>query len=323
MSLNFDEIRRDLHWLRGEDGVVPAQDAVAGLARVLEPLLGNDGYKLRMNLPRGDGGVDLVAERPAENGQARVLLGIEYKHYGHGRPIGVSVVRDVIGAALLNSFNRVMVVGRFGFTRAAIQAADRTDPLAIQLLDLNGIQEWISRLQHSQPDYAAKVEILVRSISHEFARLVAEDPRALDHLEWRDLERMMARVMEGLGFRVTLTPPSKDGGKDLVLTCEVSDQEHSFIVELKHWRAGAKVGKTVVKAFLNIVVAERRSGGLFLSTSGYTRGAFEGLTEIERRRLRFGDQTKLVLLTQTYVRAVSGLWSPPAALPEILFEGTV
>jgi hypothetical protein len=40
----------------------------------------------------------------------------------------------------------------------------------------------------------------------------------LDHLEWRDLERMMARVMEGLGFKVTLTPPSKDGGKDLILT---------------------------------------------------------------------------------------------------------
>ena len=133
----------------------------------------------------------------------------------------------------------------------------------------------------------------------------------------------MARVMEGLGFRVTLTPPSKDGGKDLILVCTVANHEESFIIELKHWRAGKRVGGKAVSDFLQVVVAENRSGGLFLSTSGYADDTFEGLTEITRQRLRLGDRAKIILLAQTYVRACSGLWSPPNELPEILFEATV
>jgi restriction endonuclease Mrr len=108
---------------------------------------------------------------------------------------------------------------------------------------------------------------------------------------------MMERVMSGLGFSVTLTPPSKDGGKDLILTCNIKRGEQSYIVELKHWRSGKGVGKDAVRDFRQVIIAENRSGGLFLSTSGYAEGAFEGLTELTRQRLRFGNKTKVVLLT--------------------------
>lgn len=216
-----------------------------------------------------------------------------------------------------------MLIGRFGFTDEAREAAERREPVRIELLDLTGIDEWINRVEAGEPDYAGRVQILIRGISHEFARLVAENPETLDELEWRDLERMMERVMSGLGFSVTLTPPSKDGGKDLILTCNVKQGEQSYIVELKHWRSGKGVGKIAVRDFLQVIVTENRSGGLFLSTSGYAEGAFEGLTEVTRQRLRFGSKTKVVLLAQTYIKALSGLWSPPEDLPNVLFEATL
>lgn len=168
----------------------------------------------------------------------------------------------------------------------------------------------------------SRVQTLVRSISHKFAKLVADNPETLDHLEWRDLERMMARVMEGLGFDCTLTPPSKDGGKDLILVCHATSGKESFIVELKHWRSGKRVGRQSVLDFLHVVVAENRTGGLFLSTSGYAANSFEGLTKVSRERIRFGGCPKVVLLVQTYVRASNGLWTPPTTLREVLFEAT-
>jgi hypothetical protein len=70
------------------------------------------------------------------------------------------------------------------------------------------------------------------------------------------------------------------------------------------------------------MVAENRTGGLFLSTSGYATDGTEGLTEVTRDRLWFGEKSKVVLLAKTYVRACDGLWSPPAILPEVLFEAT-
>jgi len=50
---------------------------------------------------------------------------------------------------------------------------------------------------------------------------IAEDIEALRALEWRQLEETMATVLEGLGFKTTLTSASKDGGKDIVLEYHV------------------------------------------------------------------------------------------------------
>ena len=58
------------------------------------------------------------------------------------------------------------------------------------------------------------------------------------------------------------------------------------------------------------------------STYGYCDDAFEQLSEIDRQRLRFGNKEKVVALCRTYVKARSGIWSPPEHLAEVLYEGT-
>lgn len=319
--VDFNELRSMVQWLRGEDGVVPESQAASVLARVLRPLLAVDEIELVERNEPNDAGIDFVARRLREE-RSTPFLGVEYKHRGAGRPLGIADVHQVLGMAASGAFERVMLIGRFGFTKDAVNAAKHSNPVAVELVDLDGLDAWVARVEARQPDTAGKIQLLISSISHRFAELVAADRGALDHLEWRDLERMMARVFEGLGFSVTLTPPSKDGGKDLILECVVSRGEESYVVEIKHWRAGNRVGKDVVSDFLQVIAREGRAGGLLLSSSGFTANVAEGLTEITRQRLRFGSHTKIVLLAQMYVRACSGLWSPPTDLPELLFEGT-
>lgn len=122
---------------------------------------------------------------------------------------------------------------------------------------------------------------------------------------------------------MTLTPPAKDGGKDVVLGCYVQGRQAEYFVEIKHWRSRSRVGGGALRDFLNVIVREGRVGGLFLSTYGYCDNAFEQLTEIDRQRLRFGDAEKIVALCHTYVKARSGIWSPPENLADVLYEGTV
>ena len=319
--MDFQRLRQDLQWLRGEDGVVPASQAIEVLSRLLAPLLAAEG--LELFAPDSPGlGVDLFAAVPGREDGYKVSLAIEYKHHGGGHPLDVAAVEQLLDHIGTTPYKRAMLIGRFGFTDAARATAHRLEPVSVELLDLAGIDAWIRRHETGKPANAAQIQVLIRSISHEFARLVASDPETLDHLEWRDLERMMARVMEGLGFQTTLTPPSKDGGKDLVVVCQAVGGVESYIIELKHWRSGKRVGKESVSDFLHVIVAENRSGGLFLLTSGYAADAFEGLAELNRQRLELGGRSKVVLLTQTYVRACNGLWSPPEALPEVLFDAT-
>ncbi len=59
MSSEFAKIRRDLQWLRGEDGVAPTAEAVTVLTRVLEPLLAAEHLMLSDAESGGDRGVDL------------------------------------------------------------------------------------------------------------------------------------------------------------------------------------------------------------------------------------------------------------------------
>ena len=148
----------------------------------------------------------------------------------------------------------------------------------------------------------AEARAIIRAVGAALARLVADDPTVLDELEWRDAERMLAEVFAGLGFEVALTRPAKDGGKDLILSCDVNTGTCSYIVEVKHWRSGKKVGRSEVNAFLKVIVREKRDGGLLLSTYGFSKPAFEALVEIDRRVLNFGGQQKVVSLCQLYVR---------------------
>jgi hypothetical protein len=321
--MDFEQLRRDLQWLRGEDGVVPAKDAVKVLSRLLAPLLAAES--LEIFEPETAGlGVDLFAASRADDhdGGYKASVAIEYKHHGGGKPLGIDAIEQLIANMGKTPYDRAMLIGRFGFTEAAVEAARSQEPVNVELLDLEGIDAWIRRLELGKPGYVEQVQVLIRSISHEFARLVSETPDTLDHLEWRDLERMVARVMEGLGFECELTPSSKDGGKDLILIWRATSGDQSFIIELKHWRSGKRVGKDAVSDFMNVIVSENRTGGLFLSTSGYAADRTEGLTEIARNRLWFGAKSKVVLLAKTYMRAYNGLWSPPTILPEVLFEAT-
>ena len=167
-----------------------------------------------------------------------------------------------------------------------------------------------------------EVQTIFQTVTQGLAKLVAQNPKILDQLEWRQVESLLAEVLSGIGFRTELTPSSKDGGKDIVLECVVSGRRHTYIVEVKHWRSGKKVGATQINDFLRVVVRERRNAGLFLSTYGFSSTAFEALAHIERQRLRLGTQEKIVSLCRTYVTSIAGIAIPAELLPCTFLDET-
>jgi restriction endonuclease Mrr len=181
----------------------------------------------------------------------------------------------------------------------------------------------VSRVERAiREDYSGVVKAIA-DLSRLLARIIAKNPRELDHIEWRDMERMLASIFDELGFKVRLTPSSKDGGKDIILEFSISGaMEQSYLVEIKHWRSKQKVGQGYINDFINVIAKEKSQGGLYLATYGYSDNAFEALTEVERNRIRFGSEEKVISLCRTFVKAESGLWSAPPDLTELLVEGT-
>lgn len=223
-------------------------------------------------------------------------------------------IGDVGGVASLEELAKA-----YNFSRVFLTSAK----------DGSGIQELRSAvLDFTRPgeedakDEASAVRLVVRTLAESLCRLVAESPHALREIEWRDLERLVAEALKGIGFAVELTPPAKDGGKDVILTCRVGSEKHLFYVEIKHWR-DRRPGFRHLADFIEVNATANTDGGLFLSSSGYTADVYRRLGEICHQRIRLGEKDKIVSLCQNYIRSRNGVWQPEAPLPEILFERTL
>jgi HJR/Mrr/RecB family endonuclease len=59
--------------------------------------------------------------------------------------------------------------------------------------------------------------------------LALRNPNALHQLSWREMELFIASIYEQQGYDVVLTPPSNDGGRDVIATKEASDPFASSI----------------------------------------------------------------------------------------------
>ncbi|KOY44648.1 hypothetical protein ACX03_15730 [Vibrio parahaemolyticus] len=164
---------------------------------------------------------------------------------------------------------------------------------------------------------------LRKGLSDEFARNIAHNPNYLDAIEWRELEYTIQLVLEELGFEATITPGSKDGGKDIVVECTIDKRKHTYFIEIKHWREQSKVGGRYLDEFLEVIINEKVDGGLFLSTSGYCNNVMSSITKIERGIMRMGGKDKIYSLCRHYSNSKSGILAPEGQLVDILFEDTM
>ena len=284
---------------------------------ILTTLLGIDGFSVSHTGGAGDQGIDFLAEKEDQK------IAIQQKHYSNpNRSVGVSDLHQMLGSMIIQKINRVIMVSNTKFSKQARDLVEQKLPISFELIDIDSLKAWGARLRNFNEDLQEEAIKLIADLSQRLALLIAKDPKVLHVVEWRDLERLLAEVFSGLGFNVTLTPSSKDGGKDLILECISNETNCSYIVEIKHWRSGQKVGSSSISEFLRVILKENRNAGIFLSTFGYCDNAFEHLTEIDRERVRIGDQTKVISLCQRYSKVRSGIWSPVSNFPEILFEQT-
>ena len=76
------------------------------------------------------------------------------------------------------------------------------------------LSDFLSNAEDEESEVAgSSVLQVLEECSRALVELVCEEPNRLEELEWRDLERMMAAVFEGIGYATSLTRWSKDGGE--------------------------------------------------------------------------------------------------------------
>jgi len=242
--------------------------------------------------------------------------------------LGIADIAQLMGRAQRSEHGQHVLITNGELRPEAVPVVHEAVALSISVIMVDDLRQWLETTRRGNASENTRLHEVVARLSYDLVRLIADDPRTLDQVEWRDLERATACAFRACGFNVTLTRPAKDGGQDLIVQYLDGGILHTCLVEIKHWVSGKRVGAQQVRKFVDVLVREKPASGLLLSTSGFSGNAFEALSHSEPQlnseplALRAGGRQKVVTLCKTAMRAESGLWLPWRGLTQRLEEDT-
>ncbi|MEV0187547.1 restriction endonuclease [Kitasatospora purpeofusca] len=109
----------------------------------------------------------------------------------------------------------------------------------------------------------------------------------------RELECLTGALYEAMGYRATLTPPQRDGGRDVVGVKEGPGQRELVLIECK--AHSSPVGVEIIRSLLGVVSTERANKGILVTSGRFTRGAVTLAAGEPRLELVPGDDFSALL----------------------------
>ena len=114
---------------------------------------------------------------------------------------------------------------------------------------------------------------------------LSANPRLLHELPSRKFEELVAELLRRDGLEVHLTPATRDGGRDVLAFHKTPVGRLLYVVECKRHGPRNPVGIAIVQRLYGVVMQERATAGLVVTTSRFTK---EALTFAETVRHQFG-----------------------------------
>jgi hypothetical protein len=97
-------------------------------------------------------------------------------------------------------------------------------------------------------------------------------PARLRELDPFLFEEVIAELLAGFGWEVNVTPPSRDGGYDILgVTTDPSGLQTSWVVECKRYGPGRKVGVEVARQILGVKTHIGVPNAVLVTTAAFSR----------------------------------------------------
>jgi len=101
-------------------------------------------------------------------------------------------------------------------------------------------------------------------------------PEEMYEMPPRKFEELVAAIFKNHGFRVELTPATRDGGVDIIAVEDsIITGESVHLVECKRYAANQHVGIGIVQRLLGVVTQMQATKGILVTTSYFTVDAIE------------------------------------------------
>lgn len=118
------------------------------------------------------------------------------------------------------------------------------------------------------------------------------DPNSVYNLESWEFEELVAEVYSRNGYRARVTQRTRDGGRDVIATCEVGGVSYSTYFECKQQGPRRPVGVEIVRGLYGVMERDRIDKGVIVTTSRFTRDAIKE-AEMLNGRIKLVDYQEL------------------------------
>lgn len=145
----------------------------------------------------------------------------------------------------------------------------------------------------------AKSELAsVHIVSRALIDRIARDPKAVFSMAPHEFEELVADLLMAQGYQVSLTPRTRDGGKDIYAARREPVGSMRYVVECKRHAPDRAVDVRAVRALYGVAQHERVNAGIMMTTSYFTRPA-QVFAETAGPQLSLHDYFDLRGLIQT------------------------
>lgn len=220
-----------------------------------------------------------------------------------------------------------VIAGRGPVTRSAAQAAQNVqDSMGIPIYLWSWDTVALRMASGGQEHGAGEPTVILVEVMNFARRLLGrlvEHPHLLNAIDDHHFEELVATLLSDLGLKdVELTPPRKDGGKDIVATHNDSNGNHSrFLIECKHWVSGKKVTMRWALHLMSVRRNEKADGAILLSSSGFGPRLLDQEVTLAADKLYLRGTRQLFRWIKLWERQYGSIITEPAP-PEVLFELT-
>jgi restriction system protein len=116
---------------------------------------------------------------------------------------------------------------------------------------------------------------LIRAVSDELIRLLANRPDLLYTVEPRKFEELIAELFYRNGFHVELMKQTRDGGKDIIAIYNSMGILTKYVIECKRYSQSNKVSLGIVQRLLGVKISNSANKAILATTSTFTKDAIE------------------------------------------------
>ncbi|WP_332023252.1 restriction endonuclease, partial [Kaistella sp.] len=97
----------------------------------------------------------------------------------------------------------------------------------------------------------------------------------------RKFEELVASILEDLGFDVTLTKQTRDGGSDIIASIRNAVTSFLILVECKKYSPENKVDVGIIREVVGVQTFKNPSKSIIVTTSRFTKDAIKEASQMK------------------------------------------